>query len=172
MKKTLNAEKIIKLLRLKQLDSEGGYYAETYRSEECISADSLPARYQGKRSQSTAIYYLLTPDTFSAIHRLTSDEVFHFYAGDPVEMLLLRPNASGQKVVLGSNLLNGQRPQFIVPRGTWQGARLIPGGRWALLGTTVAPGFDRRDFALGGRTALLKQYPRYRALISALTNDR
>jgi hypothetical protein len=172
MKKTLNTEKIIKLLRLKRLEGEGGYYAETYRSEECISADSLPARYQGKRSRSTAIYYLLTPGTFSAIHRLASDEVFHFYAGDPVVMILLEPNARGKKIVLGPDLRNRQRPQIIVPRGVWQGARLVPGGRWALLGTTVAPGFDRRDFALGGRTALLKQYPRYRALISALTNDR
>jgi uncharacterized protein len=167
----LTAQQVITLLKLKPLEIEGGFFAETYRSREPVAAGTLPRRYQGKRAFATAIYYLLTSNSFSAIHRLHSDEIFHFYAGDPVEMFLLTPPAA-QQLVLGTDLVKGQRPQIVVPRGVWQGARLVPGGKWALLGTTVAPGFDRRDFELGNRMILLEQYPRHRALISALTNER
>src|SRR5581483_11176343 len=97
----------------------------------------------------TAIYYLLTPDTVSAMHRLATDEIFHFYLGDPVEMLQLRPDGSHRVAILGPDLDAGQRPQIVVPRGVWQGARLVPGGRFALLGTTVAPGFDYADYETG-----------------------
>ncbi|HTY09169.1 MAG TPA: cupin domain-containing protein, partial [Candidatus Edwardsbacteria bacterium] len=120
------------MLNLKPLELEGGYFSETYRSRTRIPADR-----RGQRPCSTAIYYLLTPDTFSALHRLRSDEVFHFYAGDPVEMLLLRPGGQSEVLVLGNDLARRRRPQVIVPRGVWQGARLARGGQWALLGTTV-----------------------------------
>ncbi len=112
---------------------------------------ALPSRYGGARAAGTAIYYLLTPDTFSAMHRLASDEIFHFYLGDPVEMLHLHPDGTHQVLVIGPDLEAGQRPQVIVPRHTWQGARLIPGGRYALLGTTVAPAFDYTDYETAPR---------------------
>src|SRR5207245_2095434 len=107
-----------------------------------LPAASLPARYGTDRWAGTAIYYLLTPDTFSALHRLPTDEVYHFYLGDPVEMLQLWPDGSGRVGTLGQDVRAGQLLQVIVPRGVWQGSRLRPGGAFALLGTTMAPGFD------------------------------
>lgn len=129
----------------------------------------MPARYAGARSAGTAIYYLLTPDGFSALHRLRSDEVFHFYLGDPVEMLQLFPDGAGRRVVLGTDLDRGMRPQVIMPRDVWQGSRLCAGGRFALLGTTVAPGFDVADFDPGRRDELVAAYPDFAELITALT---
>ncbi|HEY7676597.1 MAG TPA: cupin domain-containing protein, partial [Candidatus Methylomirabilis sp.] len=142
----MTADALKTLLGLRPHPAEGGFFVETYRAGEGVPAEALPARYGGARAFSTAIYYLLTPDTFSAMHRLASDEVFHFYLGDPVEMLHLFPDGSGRAVTLGPDLLAGMRPQVVVPRGVWQGSRLAPGGRLALLGTTVAPGFDLADY--------------------------
>ncbi len=165
----MNASDVIKALRLEPLDVEGGFYAETYRSPEVIPAPLLDERYASPRSMSTCIYYLLTAETFSRMHRLLSDEVFHFYLGDPVEMLLLYPDGSGATVALGPQLMDGQRPQMIIPRGVWQGCSVADGGQYALLGTTVAPGFDRADFELGDRTSLTLQYPLYTNAIRRLT---
>jgi predicted cupin superfamily sugar epimerase len=103
------------------------------------------------------------------VHRLASDEIFHFYLGDPVEMLQLWPDGSHRLVLIGVDLQAGQRPQVLVPRGVWQGARLRPGGHFALLGTTVAPGFDYADYETGHRGHLLATYPTARDLIIALT---
>jgi predicted cupin superfamily sugar epimerase len=138
---------------------EGGFYVETYRAEQEV----------GGRAVSTAIYYLLTPETFSAVHRLASDEVFHFYWGDPVEMLQLTPDGGGRTLVLGSSVLEGMTPQVVVRKGVWQGLRLRVGGRAALLGCTVAPGFDFADFELGDRAALVAAYPAHREAIVELT---
>lgn len=165
----LTVEALRGILGLLPHPVEGGYFVETYRSTDHLPAAALPARYGGARAASTAIYYLLTPDTFSAMHRLASDEIFHFYLGDPVEMLHLHPDGSHQLVVIGPDLEAGHRPQVIVPRGTWQGARLIPGGRYALLGTTVAPGFDYTDYETASRPALLATHPAANDLILALT---
>ena len=113
----ITAEEVKALLRLTPHPAEGGYFTETYRSEERVAEGALPARYAGARAFGTAIYYLLTPDTVSAMHRLASDEVFHFYLGDPVEMLHLFPDGSGRVVTLGTDLLQWMRPQAVVPRG-------------------------------------------------------
>jgi len=165
----LTVETLRRILGLVPHPVEGGYFAETYRSADHIPASGLPSRYGAARAASTAIYYLLTPDTFSAMHRLTSDEIFHFYLGDPVEMLQLHPDGSHRVVLIGPDLEAGQRPQVIVPRHIWQGARLIPGGRHALLGTTVAPGFDYTDYETAQRPHLLTTHPQARNLITALT---
>ncbi len=151
------------------LPREGGFYAESYRSTEILLPDRLPTRYPGERSLATAIYFLLTQDSFSALHRLASDEIWHFYLGDPVQMLQLHEPAGGKVVVLGTDFDRGMRPQVVVPRGTWQGARLMPGGNFALLGATVSPGFEFADFELGQREPLLAAYPEFSALIAALT---
>lgn len=148
---------------------EGGYYAETWRAGD--GTRDLPARYGGPRSHGTAIHYLLTPDSFSAMHRVASDEIFHFYLGDPVEQVQLAPDGSHRLVRIGTDLLSGARPQVVVPHGTWQGARLAPGGRFALLGCTVAPGFDFADFQMGERAALVADWPAAADLITALTAD-
>lgn len=116
------ADQIRTLLNLKPHLEEGGYFIETYRSSETILEKVLPSRYEGVRTFGTAIYYLLTPETFSAMHRLRSDEIFHFYLGDPVEMLQLWPDGPGRIVILGSDILDRMQPQVVVPRGVWQGA--------------------------------------------------
>lgn len=165
------AAAIIDALGLVPHPKEGGWFRETYRAAETFDAEALPGAYAGPRAVSTAIYYLLTPATFSALHRLASDEVFHFYAGDPVEQLRLHPGGRGEVVTIGNNVLAGQRPQVLVPRGVWQGARLAPGGRYALLGCTVAPGFDYADYESGGRAALIAAYPEFAEPIATLTAE-
>jgi hypothetical protein len=163
------ADQIRTLLHLKPHPEEGGYFIETYRSSETISEKTLPSRYKGRRSFGTAIYYLLSTETFSAMHRLRSDEIFHFYSGDPVEMLQLTPDGSGRVVILGSDVLNGMQPQVVIPRGVWQGARLLKNGKFALLGATVSPGFEFVDYESGLRDELIRSYPKFQDLITALT---
>ena len=150
---------------------EGGLYAQAYRSTEVISQAGLPPRYTGPRPFGTAIYYLLTTeaDSFSALHRLVTDEIYHFYLGDPVELLLLFLDGTSQRAILGHDLAAGQQVQFVVPAGAWQGSRLIAGGSFALLGTTMAPGFDPADFTPGARADLLAGWPTEAALINQLT---
>jgi predicted cupin superfamily sugar epimerase len=162
------ATAIINALGLAPHPKEGGWFRETYRAAESLT---VGGRYAGPRAASTAIYYLLTTVTFSALHRLASDEVFHFYAGDPVEQLHLRPDGRGAVVTIGNNLAAGQRPQILVPRGVWQGARLAPGGRYALLGCTVAPGFDYADYESGNRARLAAAYPEFAERIATLTAE-
>ena len=129
----------------------------------------MPAPYPGDRAAGTAIYYLLTPETFSALHKLPGDEVFHFYLGDPVEVLQLYPGGSGEVTVLGHDIAAGMRPQHVVPGGVWQGSRLRPGGSYALLGTTMSPGFDYKDYETGSRQSLTQLYPGHAAAIASLT---
>ncbi len=161
-------QEIINLLNLKPHPEEGGYFSETYRSDENISGRSLPERYNSGRSFGTCIYYLLTKDSISAMHKLNSDEIFHFYLGDPIEITLLYPDGSGGIHILGPDLSGGMRPQIIVPMGVWQGSRLI-GGDFALLGTTVAPGFEYDDYENGKRDKLIKLYPEFMNNIIKLT---
>ncbi|OKH88928.1 cupin domain-containing protein [Thalassospira sp. TSL5-1] len=147
---------------------EGGYFAETFRASETTN----PAgRYPAARATGTAIYYLLTPDTFSGMHILTSDEIFHFYMGDAVEQLQLFADGRHALVEIGTDITAGQRPQRVVPKNVWQGARLKPGGTFALLGCTVAPGFDFADFSMGKRADLVARWPAARDMITALTRD-
>ncbi len=168
---TLGADDVIRMLDLVPLPGEGGLFRETYRSPLRLPAAILPPQYVGERPASTAIYYLLTRDTFSAMHRLRGDEVYHFYLGDPVEMLQLRGDGTGQGVIMGSDLAGGMAPQVVVPAGVWQGTRLLDGGIFALLGTTMAPGFDARDFELGNRAELARGFPEHAAMIAALTHE-
>jgi len=165
----MSAEQIIAALNLRPHPLEGGYFRETYRSEETVAAAALPPRYAADKQFGTAIYYLLTPATYSEMHRLPTDEIFHFYAGDPVEMLQLLPDGTSRIMVLGPNVLAGQQPQLVVPRGVWQGSRLVPGGRFALLGATMAPAFDYRDYEAGQREQLVRQYPDRVDLLASLT---
>jgi predicted cupin superfamily sugar epimerase len=165
------AAQIIERLKLVPLTIEGGHFRETYRSELSVPAGALPNDYNGDRNVSTAIYYLLTPDTFSAIHIIKSDEVFHFYAGDAVEMLQLWPDGSARVVIISNDLAAGHEPQLVVPAGIWQGCRLVRGAKWALMGCTVAPGFDYADFKLGDRDELSASYPDFAEQISTLTKE-
>lgn len=155
------AAEIIDLLQLQPLPDEGGFFRQTYASAPLAG---------GARPAATAIYFLITPDGFSALHRMQADEIWHFYAGDPVEHLMIDPAAgTGAITRLASGLERGRRPQLAVPGGSWQGARLEPGGRWALLGCTMAPGWDDRDFELGRRSALITRFPQFADTIIAFT---
>jgi predicted cupin superfamily sugar epimerase len=130
----MTAEEVKKMLGLKPHPREGGWYVRTYEAGETVAAEAyVDRRYASARRTGTAIYYLLEPDTFSEMHRLKSDEVFHFYAGDAVAMLQLTADGRGERVVIGNDLVRGERPQVVVGRGVWQGSRLVAGGRWALL---------------------------------------
>ena len=178
----VTANEFIRLLNLKP-HPEGGYFSEVWRSPERLAVNALPPRYSGSRSLSTSIYFLITPDSFSRMHRLRSDEIFHFLLGDPVEMLLLGPKspplrggakegeAPEQIVILGPDIENGHRPMIVVRRGTWQGARLMSkrNGAFALMGTTMAPGFEYDDYEEGPRKRLAEEYPGFADRICELT---
>ncbi len=165
----MTVQEIIALLNLEPLPEEGGFFRQSYKSAEKISHNALPARYRQDMAFGTAIYFLLTPNSYSAMHRLNTDEIFHFYLGDPVEMLLLYPNGSGEVFTLGNNLQAGMRPQKLVPQYVWQGTKLATPEEhgFALLGTTMSPGFEWDGFELGQYNALVKQYPHFRKLIEA-----
>jgi predicted cupin superfamily sugar epimerase len=167
----LTAQQIIAALQLRPHPIEGGFFRETYRAEGQIPTSLLPSGYrpEGSRSLGTSIYYLLTPETFSEMHRLPTEEVFHVYLGGPVRMLQLFDDGSGREVILGADILAGQQPQVIVPPGVWQGSALEPGVDFALLGATMAPGFDYADYEQGRRADLVARFPSHRALITRLT---
>jgi predicted cupin superfamily sugar epimerase len=166
----LSAQDLIAALQLRPLPLEGGYYRETYRAGREWQTTWLGPPFTSPRPAGTAIYYLLTPGTFSALHRLPSDEVFHFYLGDPIEMLQLN-DKGGRVVTLGPDVLGGQQVQAVVPAGVWQGSVLRQGGVFALLGTTMAPGFDFADFEAGGRAELTARFPAFADWIARLTRD-
>ncbi len=152
---------------------EGGYFRETYRAAEQIDAAGLPARFPGARAFSTAVYFLITDDAFSAFHRIRSDELWHFYAGDAVTLAVLDAGGRGQltSASLGCDPARGQAPQIVVPAGAWFGAEVAPPGKFALVGCTVAPGFDFADFELGARDVLSERYPQHRGAIERLTRS-
>jgi len=164
----LTAEEIIRLLRLEPLSHEGGFFAENYRSGHLLAPSALPSPLGESRHLCTAIYYLLTPEANSRLHRLKGDEVYHFYMGDAVELLTLPPGGTGEVHLLGTDLSAGQRPQVVVPGGVWQGSRLLKGGRLALMGTTMAPGFDFGDWEAGDGATLAYAYSAFADLIRAL----
>lgn len=163
----MTADEIIRLLKLQPHPKERGFFVETYRSSDRVSWDALSGRYDGTRVYSTAIYFLLKQGSFSEMHRLRSDELFHYYAGAPAEILLLHSSGNGELLRLGNKLEVEEKPQIVVPRGTWQGLRTT--GEYTLMGTTVAPGFEYSDYETGNRDDLIAQYPAFAALIRELT---
>ena len=169
--KKITAEELIRVLGLDVLPVEGGHFRQTYKADETVAVTRSGPEIPLLKPRSTAILYLLSadPDSFSAIHRLPTDEIYHFYLGDPVEMLLLRPDGDSEVVVLGHDLLDGQHVQFAVPAGVWQGSRVAPDGEFALMGTTMAPGFVDEDYIPGHRDGLIEQYPDRAGLIRLLT---
>jgi len=159
----MTADEIKSLLKLEPHPAEGGYYRRTYASAHGVG---MP---RGDRPMSTAIYYLLEEGTFSEMHVLASDEIFHFYLGDPVEMLQLLPDGRSALFTLGQDLSAGQHVQLVVPAGVWQGTRLIGDGKVALLGCTVTPGFDFADYRSASYEELAGKWPQEAERIKALT---
>jgi predicted cupin superfamily sugar epimerase len=161
----MTTDEIKQMLGLEPHPAEGGFYRRTYTSPGSVD---LP---RGLRSQSTAIYYLLEPGTFSEMHILESDEIFHFYLGDPVEMLQLFPDGRSAGFTLGPDLGAGQHVQLVVPAGVWQGTRLIGDGKMALLGCTVTPGFDFADYRSASFDELAPRWPAEAERIRKLTRN-
>jgi hypothetical protein len=147
---------------------EGGFYRESYRSGESLEAAHLPARFGGRRACSTAIYFLLCGDQVSRLHRIKSDEVWHFYAGGAVTLVMIHPDGRLQERRLGADPERAESFQAIVPAGCWYGASVDHRTSYALLGGTVAPGFEFADFELGDRAALVASFPQHRDVIVRL----
>ena len=159
----MTTEMLKQLLGLEPHPIEGGFFRRTYTSAGTVELE------RGRRAQGTAIYYLLEADTFSEMHVLASDEIFHFYLGDPVEMLQLHPDGRSAVFTLGQDLAAGQQVQLVVPAGVWQGTRLIGDGKMALLGCTVTPGFDFADYRNASAENLIAKWPHETERIHALT---
>ncbi|MGB7291887.1 MAG: cupin domain-containing protein [Thermodesulfobacteriota bacterium] len=162
------ADRWIELLQLGR-HPEGGYYRETYRSEETIDKEHLPKRFSGSRSVSTAIYFLLKGDDFSAFHHIKQDELFHFYDGSSLSIHVIDSSGNYLKIKLGRNMKNGEVPQATVKAGWIFGASVDDSNSYSLVGTTVAPGFDFADFELLSRDQLIDLYPQHKNIIERLT---
>jgi len=161
----LTSGQIKKLLKLEPHPVEGGFFRRTYTSEVSV------ALLRGVRPYGTAIYYLLEPGTFSEMHVLSSDEMFHFYLGDPVEMLQLYPDGGSAVFTLGPDLEAGHHVQLTVSAGVWQGTRLVGDGKVALLGCTVTPGFDFADYRNASAEELIATWPLETDRIRKLTRS-
>jgi uncharacterized protein len=148
---------------------EGGYYRATYKSDLTIARSALPSSYQGDRSASTAIYFLLDEGNFSAFHRIASDEVWHFYAGSSLVVYVIDPEGNYSELHLGSGSDEGEVFQAVVKAGCWFASRVKDSAKFALVGCTVAPGFDFADFELATRSELMAAYPQHQKLIEELT---
>ena len=166
---TPQAQKYIEKLQLK-LHPEGGYYKEIYRAGEIILAEHLPKRYKSSRNFSTSIYFLLEGNQVSNFHRLKSDEQWHFYDGSTIVLYVINENGNLNKNLLGRNIEKGESLQTIVKHNSWFAAELLDKRSFALIGCTVAPGFDFNDFDLGKRDELINIFPQFRDLIIKFTN--
>lgn len=147
---------------------EGGFYAETYRSAESIIHKNLPERFTGDRSFSTAIYFLLPANNFSAFHRIQSDECWHFYEGGPLNVYVVHLNGELQIIRLGRDIAGGETYQAVVPAGCWFASRPASGVPYSFVGCTVAPGFDFADFELAEADKLIAEFPQHEILIKEL----
>ena len=148
---------------------EGGWFRETYRSAEVVAGPHLPARFGGDRAFATAIYFLLRGEELSALHRIKQDEVWHFYDGSPLTVHVLDAAGAYSALRLGRDPAGKALPQAVAPAGCWFGATVDDPQSYALVGCTVAPGFDFADFEMPGRDELCRRFPQHRALIERLT---
>jgi predicted cupin superfamily sugar epimerase len=146
-----------------------GWTALSYLSPHRVANDTLPAGYRGTHTLASVLYFLVVPERPMKLHRLRSDQIYHHYLGDPLEVLVLLPDGGGALAVVGSDLAAGMRPQLLIPGGTWHVSRVKAGGSYALLGTTEWPGFDPSDLEIGDVAALIEVYPQFRAEIAAFT---
>lgn len=162
-----SAADYIQLLQL-QPHPEGGYYRQTYASDEQLNAAALPVRFGGDRSFSTAIYFLLDGKDYSAFHRIKSDELWHFYSGGPLHIYVIHPTGEGELLKLGNDLQNGYSFQQVVKAGCWFASKPADENSFSLVGCTVAPGFDFADFEMAKEGELLEQYPKYNEWIQQL----
>ncbi len=161
-------DEIVSTLEM-QPHPEGGFYKETYRSEEIIPKGSLQTVFSGDRNCATAIYFLLTSDNFSAFHKIRQDEVWHHYEGETIAVHVINTAGKYTRHLVGKDLERGAFPQLVVKAGDWFASSVVAEKGYALVGCTVAPGFDFEDFELAERTNLIQQYPEHTAVITRYT---
>ena len=147
---------------------EGGWYRQTYKSNELIAANALPKRFGADRAFSTAIYFLLDKENFSAFHKIKSDECWHFYAGDPLLIYIILQNGTLNIITLGNEFEKGESFQYVVPANCWFASRPAPGSEYCFMGCTVSPGFEFDDFELGGAGELASAFPQHATIINEL----
>jgi predicted cupin superfamily sugar epimerase len=164
----MNVNQIIKELELLP-HPEGGYYKETYRSEVSIKKDDLPHSFSGARSLSTTIYFLIESGNFSAFHKIKSDEIWHFYAGDALEVIEMDETGKVKLTAVGSKMNEAEVFQYVVKANTWFGSRVKASGKFSLVGCTVSPGFDFLDFEMAKREDLLEKFPQHKRIIEEMT---
>jgi len=162
---THSAAEVVAALELEPLDQEGGFFRRTAEAGYYVRRDEQESRAY------SVIYALFTPEAFSAMHLLTTDEIWCWHAGDALESLRLSPDGSGAWVKLGMNVAGGERPQDVIVAGVWQGTRLVAEGRWALVSGVIAPEFRWEDFRLGECEALVAAYPQWEAGVRELTRE-
>ena len=172
----MDAKNIIDWFNLQPNTQEGGFFAGTYTSKLTIDNKELPGFKPVKPNRPICggIYYFLDPTTFSAMHKVTGDMLYHFYSGAPVQMLLLYPEGypnRSEVCIFSNDLAAGGNPMKMIPGGTWLGSRLVAGGEYALMGVTMSPGFDPADYSIAKRKELIRQYPDQAALITTLTRS-
>ena len=160
----MKAEALIKQFGL-VAHPEGGYYRESYRSDGIIPQSGLPEPFTGSRHFSTAIYFLLEQGQYSRLHRIRSDEIWHFYLGGPLRLAMIHPDGKTDEIILGQDIAAGQTLQYVVPAGVWFGATPCAETDFSFVGCTVAPGFDFADFEMGKRESLKSAYPKAWACI-------
>ena len=148
---------------------EGGFFKETYKSDESVPQNAIPGRFKGSRFFSTGIYFLLKKGVFSSFHKIKSDEMWHFYEGYSLQIVYINLSHELVTIKLGRDFDNGEVLQAVVPANCWFGSFLPEGSSYALVGCTVSPGFDFEDFEMASRTDLLAQYPQYHEIIQHLT---
>lgn len=163
----LNPQQLVDKYSL-QPHPEGGWYKQTYKSTESVAAAALPERFGGDRPFSTAIYFLLEQGNFSAFHRIKSDECWHFYAGDTLQVYVIQQDGTLKIISLGQAIENNELFQYVVPANCWFASRPAPGSAFSFVGCTVAPGFDFADFELANADVLSKEYPQHAAIIREL----
>lgn len=161
------ADQLIEQYNL-QPHPEGGWYCQTYKSNEQVAASALPTRFGASRAFSTAIYFLLEQGNFSAFHRIKSDECWHFYAGDPLLIYIIQQNGELKIISLGNDPEKGQTFQYVVPAKSWFASRPAPGSEYCFVGCTVSPGFEFEDFELAEADILSNEYPQHTMIIKEL----
>ena len=166
----LSAKDIIEKLSLVPLEGEGGFFKQTFKDSLLVSSNELKSA-ANNRAASTAIYYLITQNNFSAFHRLPQAEVLHFYLGSPVEMVQITSAGTVKRLILGPQITKNQHLQVVVPQNTWQASCLVEGGEWAILGATVSPGFEFEDMEVASRLKLIALYPNLKDTINRFTRS-
>ena len=170
----LTTQEIIEHLKLIPHPSEGGYFKIVHNDKLTLPNSVLPdlVNVEEERTICDAIYYMIDSDNHSQLHRTAGNMLYHFYYGDPVEMLLLHPEGttpSTERVTFGNDIKAGQQPMILIPGGSWLGIQVQPPGKFALMGVTLSPGFNISDYTMGQRDELIAQYPTEKELITTLT---